>query len=249
MRLKGKNTIITGAGSGIGKAMALRFGQEGSNVCVVDYSNYEAGKKIAGEITQMGVKAFAVKADVSKIPEIEMVVKETVDHFGGIDVLVNNAGIYYFRSLEETTEEEYNRTMEVNTKAVFFFAQKVLPEMLKKGKGKIVNTGSIFGMVGAPNSSAYSASKLAVHGLTKALAIELASKNINVNSIAPGNIETPLNEPLYKTYGKETIRKQYPIARFGKPEEIAAAAVFLASDEADWITGVILPVDGGYITQ
>lgn len=249
MKLKDKNTIVTGASSGIGKGIALRFGREGANVCVVGCSHYDAAVEVAEEIRKMGRKAFAVRADVSKIPDIEMVVKQTMEHLGGIEILVNNAGIFYLRSFEETTEEEYDRTMNVNARSAFFFSQKVLPELLKRGKGKIINIGSIFGIVGAPNAAAYCTSKLGVHGLTRQLAIELAPKNITVNCIAPGSIQTPINDPLYKCYGKDTIRQQYPIARFGKVEEIAAAAVYLASDEADWVTGVVLPVDGGYITR
>jgi len=248
MRLKDKVAIITGTSSGIGYGIAERFAQDGASVCLVD-RHYEKSKELADAINKDGGRAIAVKASLTDMADLDRVVASTLEAFQRIDVLVNNAGIFYIRMLDQLTEGEYDDTFDVNVKAPYFLTQKVVPHMMKQGKGRIVFTGSIFGPIGAPGASSYGASKMAIHGLTKCLSQELAPA-ITVNAVAPGNVDTPMNHPLYEKFGgREAFRAQYPLGRLGLASDIAASVAFLASDEADWITGVVLPVDGGYTAK
>ena len=203
------------------------------------------------EILTKGGKAIAVKADLRKMTELDDIVEATLEEFGRIDILINNAGIFITGIIDQTTEEEWNKTFDINVKSAYFLTQKVVPHLLRQGKGKIVFVGSIFGPIGGSGVSSYAASKMAIHGLTVSLAIELAPSKINVNAVAPGNVDTPMNYGFYDEFGgKEAFGKQYyPIGRVGLVEDIAAAVAFLASEEADWITGVVLPVDGGYLAK
>ena len=250
MKLKDKVAIVTGASSGIGKAVALRFGQEGAHVCVNGLAHMNEAEAVAAQIRQAGRRAIAVKADVSRPAEIEAMVAATVREFGRVDILVNNAGIMHIRSVLETTEEIWDRTLDINLKGHFFCAQKVIPHMMAQGKGRIINLGSIFGEAGVPNACVYGVTKIGIHGMTKMMAIELAPHRITVNAVAPGNVVTPLNDPLYALVGgQDILAKSYPIGRVGRVEDIAPAAVYFASDEADFVTGAILFVDGGYAAQ
>lgn len=250
MLLKDKVAIITGASSGIGYGIGRKFGQEGAKCCLVGNTHYAKAQELANEIKSKGGKAIAVQADLLKMADLDKIVSATMKEFGRIDILVNNAGIFFIRMLDQITEAEYDKTFDVNVKGPYFLTQKVLPQFLAQGKGKIVFLGSIFGPIGAPAASSYGASKMAIHGLTYTLAIELAPKKINVNGIAPGNVDTPMNYELYDKFGgREAFRQQYPIGRIGTAEDMAAAAAFLSSDAADWITGVVLPVDGGYMAK
>ncbi len=250
MKLKEKVAIITGPSPGIGAGIGRKFGQEGASVCLVGNTHYDRAQKLATDISANGGKAIVVKADLLKMKDIDNIVEATLKEFGKIDILVNNAGIFFIRMFDQTTEEEWDKTFDVNVKGPYFLTQKVVPHMLKQGKGKIVFTGSIFGPIGAPGASSYATSKMAIHGLTINLAIELAPSNINVNAVAPGNIDTPMNYELYDKFGgREAFRAQYPLGRLGLVEDIAASVAFLASKEADWITGVVLPVDGGYLAK
>lgn len=250
MKLKDKVAIITGASSGIGAGIGRKFGQEGASVCLVGNTHYDRAQKLATDISANGGKAIVIKADLLKMKDIDNIVEATLKEFGKIDILVNNAGVFFIRMLDETTEEEWDKTFDVNVKGPYFLTQKVVPHMLKQGKGKIVFIGSVFGPTGAPAASSYAASKMAIHGLTINLAIELAPSKINVNAVAPGNVDTPMNYELYDKFGgREAFRAQYPLGRLGLVEDIAASVAFLASKEADWITGVVLPVDGGYLAK
>ena len=250
MRLKDKVAIVTGASSGIGRAVALRFGQEGAHVCVNGLAHMQEAEAVAAQIRQMGRRAIAVKADVSRPADIDAMVAATIREFGRLDILVNNAGIMHIRSVLETTEEIWDRTIDINLKGHFFCAQKVIPHMIAQGKGRIINLGSIFGETGVPNACAYGVTKIGIHGMTKMMAIELAPHRITVNAVAPGNVVTPLNDPLYALVGgQHVLAKSYPIGRVGRVEDIAPAAVYFASDEADFVTGAVLFVDGGYAAQ
>ena len=250
MKMKDKVAIITGASSGIGYGIALKFGQEGARVCLAGNTHVDKTRTLAEEIRKVGGKAVTVKADLLSMNDIDRIVDVTMNEFGRIDILINNAGIFFIRTLEEITEEEWDKTFDVNVKGPYFLTKKVVPQFLKQAKGKIVFVGSIFGPIGAPSASSYAASKMALHGLVYNLAIELAPRKINVNGVAPGNVDTPMNYELYDKFGgREAFRQQYPIGRIGTPEDIAAAVAFLASDEADWITGVVMPVDGGYLAK
>ena len=250
MKLKEKVAIVTGASSGIGRAVALRFGQEGASVVVNGFTHMADAEAVAAQIRQMGRRAIAVKADVSRLADIDALVATTLGEFGRLDILVNNAGIMHLRSVLEMTEELWDQTMDINLKGHFFCAQKVIPHMIKQGKGRIINLGSIFGETGVPNACAYGVTKIGIHGMTKMMAVELAPHRITVNAIAPGNVVTPLNDPLYALVGgQQALAKSYPIGRLGRVEDIAPAAVYFASEEADFITGAILFVDGGYAAQ
>ncbi len=247
MKLKGKVAIITGASSGIGASVARRFAQEGASACLVGNKNFEQMQDTVKLYSQNGGKAVTVKADLLNIKSLDGIVETALKEFGKIDMLINCAGVMYLRNLEELTEEEWDKIFDINVKAAFFMTQKVAPHL--KEKSKIIFIGSIFGPAGVPSAASYSSTKMALHGLTKNLAIELAPRKINVNAVAPGNVVTPLNDPLYEKFGKDGVRALYPIGRLGEVEDISNAIAFLVSDEADWITGTILSVDGGYLAQ
>jgi NAD(P)-dependent dehydrogenase (short-subunit alcohol dehydrogenase family) len=258
IRLDDRVALVTGASSGIGQAIALALAEAGASVCVHGLHHMEAAEELADRIARGGGKAIAVAADVTRSDEVDRLVSAVVVAFGGIDIAVNNAGSYQMASLEETTDEIWQRHLTVNTTSVFYCIRRVVPEMKRRGGGKLIQTGSIFGESGAPNSAAYCASKIALHGLTRALAVELAPDRINVNAIAPGNIQTPLNDDLYdymaakagipgdRDAGKRELVKSYPIGRLGVPEDVAPLAVYLASEASDFVTGQIFVLDGGY---
>ena len=245
MRLKDKVAIVTGGASGMGKATAEAFVKEGAKVTVIDKKISPA---VAEEIKNMG--GLAIEADVTETADIDRAVVTTVKTFGKLDILANFAGILLSADLEHHTEKIWDDTINVNLKGTFLCIQRVVPEMLKQGKGKVINIASIAGQIGFPNAAAYCASKGGIMGMTKALACELSPKKINVNAIAPGDIETPLNAHLLRdpVYLKSRI-DQTPYGRVGQVSDIAPAAVYLASDESDFACGVILTVDGGLISQ
>ena len=247
MELEGKSAIVTGSGNGIGKAIALTFAKAGALVACVDIDE-AAAKDTAQEIqTVSGLKTIAVKADVTKPEDVQNMVKTTVNAFGRLDILVNNAGIRLIGSVTDTTEEQWQDTMQINLSGVFRCCKYVVPEMVKHGKGKIVNIASTFGMLGFPDRVAYCSSKSGVIGLTRALAWELAPQNINVNAISPGFILTRLTIP-YENDPKmiKFVQDSTALGRWGHGEDVAETATFFSSDRADFITGVIIPVDGGY---
>ena len=247
--LTGKVAVVTGGSRGIGEGICLRLANQGADVAILDILEKE-GNETVSRIKEMKAKAAFYKCDITNKEQVDSSIGTILKDFGKIDILVNNAGVFFIRMFDQTTEEEWDKTFDVNVKGSYFLTQKVLPYFLKQGKGKIIFTGSIFGPIGAPAASSYAASKMAVHGLIHSLAIELAPKKINVNAVAPGNVDTPMNYELYEKFGgREAFRQQYPLGRIGLPEDIAAAVAFLASEEADWITGVVLPVDGGYLAK
>ncbi len=246
MKTEEKVVIVTGAGKGIGRGIAHTFAKDGYSVVVSDV-NYEECLTVVSEIEALGKKAIAIKCDVSLKSEVKNLVAETMKEFGRLDVLVNNAGIFPFVPFMDMTEENWDKVIDVNLKSIFLCSQEAVKNM-KEG-GKIVNISSIAGSVGFSGLTHYCASKGGLNGMTRALALELAPKKINVNNIAPGAIETP---GVGGALNEET-RKQYisiiPAARMGQPEDIAAATLFLASDGADYITGQTLVVDGGFILR
>jgi 3-oxoacyl-[acyl-carrier protein] reductase len=244
LRLDGKTALVTGAGSGIGKSIAETYAREGARVTIADL-NLDAAQEIARGI---GNNAIAVRCDVTRKAEIAAAVKETIAAFGGFDILVNNAGATHTnKPMMEISEDEYDRVFAVNVKGLFQFCQAVVPHFRERGGGVIVNIGSTAGLRPRPGLSAYNATKGAVHTLTKTFAVELAPDRIRVCAIAPVATDTPLLPSFLGTAPsqREKFIATVPLGRLAQPQDIANAAVFLASADADFVTGNIVEVDGG----
>jgi len=252
MRFKDKVVLITGASRGMGKATALAFAKEGA-IVIVDYfvSDFEPdadsnAKEVVRLIEEIGSKTMAIEADVSNESTVKNLVEKVISTYGKIDILVNNAGIAIDLPLEKRTVEHWKHTLDVNLIGVFICSKNVIPHMIKAGKGVVVNIASSSGSKSfSPESIDYDSSKAGVISLTKNLAKEYALKNIRVNAVAPGWINTPLNKDLPPEFVKSEIERIY-LKRFGEPEEVANLTLFLASDEASYINGEVITIDGGY---
>lgn len=252
--LQGKVAVVTGGASGIGKATAERFLEEGAKVAIVDISE-QRGQEALADLKSAGHDPLLAAGDVTNAADVNRVVNEIIDHFGRIDILFSNAGILIEGTIEEVTEEEWDRTMAVNVKGAFLMAKEVIPHMLKQGKGTIVNNASCSGLVGDREAIAYNTSKAAVVNMTRCLALDYALKNIRVNCVCPGEIETPMFLQEAATRGispdehRKDISTYHPIGRLGRPKEVADAVLFLASDDSSFITGTAFSVDGGFTAQ
>jgi NAD(P)-dependent dehydrogenase (short-subunit alcohol dehydrogenase family) len=251
VKLKGRIAIVTGAGSGIGRASAIAFAREGAYVAVVDL-NERGGSETVSSIQSSGGEAFFAAVDVAREAEVKSMIEETAERWGRIDVLFNNAGILLVKSIDEMSEEEWDRVMAVNVKSAFFATKHVVPYMRRIGKGAILNTGSIASFTGQLGTPVYSASKGAIALLTKSLALDLGRDGIRVNCICPGITDTPmLREHLgHGAEGESRVRARLarvPLGKILSPEDVARAALYLISDESEGITGVLHVVDGGLI--
>lgn len=249
MRLKGKICIITGAGAGIGEATAVRFGQEGAKVVVADMDK-TAGEGTVRKIIETGGEAMFVLTDVSRSEDCRLLMEETDEAFGNIDILVNNAGIYIQENIIDASEENWKRIFAVNVDGIFYCSRHVVPYMKKAGGGSIVHVASEAGIVAIKGQMAYNTSKAAVIMMAKSMAVDLAQYNIRVNAVCPGTTETPLFKEAMKrdanpTEARRLLESSRPANRLGRPEEIASAILFIASDEAGYATGSSLVIDGG----
>jgi len=242
MRLQGKVAIITGAANGIGLESAKVFLKEGAKVALVDYDAMTGEKRVA-ELQVEGEAAF-YQVDVSNESQVVEMVAMVKERFGKIDILINNAGITKDNMLLKMSGEDFQKVMEVNVNGVFNCTQAVVPHMLENGKGKIINTSSVSGIYGNVGQTNYAASKAAVVGMTKSWAKEFGRKNINVNAVAPGFVETAMVETIPEKM-IQTMLQLVPLQRLGKPSDVANAYLYLASDESDYVNGTVLHVDGG----
>ncbi|NNC82652.1 MAG: 3-oxoacyl-[acyl-carrier-protein] reductase [Flavobacteriales bacterium] len=245
--LQGKTAIITGASRGIGKAIAQRFVDEGAKVAFTYLSSEERAKALEEELTKGGGEAVGFRSDASDHADAQKLADEVLERFGSIDVVVNNAGITRDNLLMRMSEEDWDQVMQTNLKSIFNLTKAVQRTMLKQRKGSIVNLSSVVGVKGNAGQSNYAASKAGILGFTKSIALELGSRNIRCNAIAPGFIETEMTEKLDEKVVAEW-RNTIPLKRGGRPEDVADLAVFLASDMSDYITGQVIHVDGGMLT-
>lgn len=247
MRLTGKVALVTGSSQGIGRGIATRFAQEGADV-VINYNRTPGGaQEVLREVEAIGRRGLIVQADMGNINEIRKLISTAVEHFGHLDILVNNAGVETHAPFWEVKEEDYDKVLNINLKGVFFTTQAMVQHLMQtKQQGKIINISSVHEELPFPNFTAYCASKGGLKMFTRNLAVELGPLGITINSIAPGAIETPINTKLLNDPKKlNSLLGQIPLARLGKPKDVAGVAVFLASEDADYVTGSTYYVDGG----
>lgn len=246
MILAGKNALVTGASRGIGRAIALELAQHGANVAVNYAGSEEKAQSVVNDIEKLGRTSFKVQADVANESDVKTMVKQTIDTFGSLDILINNAGITSDNLLMRMKEEEFDQVINTNLKGVFLCMKAVTRSMMRQRSGKIVNVASIVGVSGNPGQANYVAAKAGVIGMTKSIAQELASRNILVNAVAPGFISTDMTDALSDEQ-REQMLSMIPLARLGEPEDVAKVVRFLASDDASYLTGQTIHVDGGMV--
>jgi len=246
MTLQGKNALITGSSRGIGRAIALQLAKRGVNIAVNYAGNEERAEEVVQEIKNLGVHAIKIKANVADEKDVKAMVKEVITTFGNLDILVNNAGITKDNLLMRMKVEEFDQVVETNLKGAFLCTKAVTRQMMKQRDGKIINIASIVGVSGNPGQANYVAAKAGLIGLTKSTAKELATRNIMVNAIAPGFISTDMTDVLTDEQ-KSAILSSIPLEKLGDPEDVANVVCFLASEDAKYITGQTIHVDGGMV--
>lgn len=249
MRLAGKVALITGSGSGIGRAIALRFTSEGARVAVVDW-NAQGGEETVRLVQENGDEAIFIEADVSQEDDVRRMVETTVASFGRVDILCNNAAVQVFGTIPDTSTADWHRVMDINLKGVYLGCKYVIPHMIEHGGGSIVNTSSALGLVGDPDLPAYGATKGGILAMTASMAQAHGAQNVRVNCICPGDVATPLVMEYFEHQpdpddALRRVEAEYALGRIAQPEEIANVALFLASDESSFVTGTYVVVDGG----
>ncbi|MGN1401700.1 MAG: 3-oxoacyl-[acyl-carrier-protein] reductase [Bacillus sp. (in: firmicutes)] len=246
MKLLEQTAIVTGASRGIGRAIALELANAGANVAVIYAGSEEKAKAVVDEICSLGRNSVAIRCDVSNSEQVSAMMKQVSEELGTVDILINNAGITKDNLLMRMKEEEWDQVIDTNLKGTFLCTKAVARMMMKKRKGKIVNIASVVGLTGNAGQANYVAAKAGIVGLTKTAARELAPRGINVNAIAPGFISTDMTEKLSADI-TGTMLSQIPLARFGKPSDIAKAVLFLSSDDSSYMTGQVMAIDGGMV--
>lgn len=244
--LKGRCAIVTGSSRGIGKAIAKKLASEGVNIVLNYRSSEEEAIKVETELKEFGVEVLRIKADISKFEEVEKLIKAAKEKFNKIDIMVNNAGVTIDNLLVRMKEEDFDNVINVNLKGVFNCLKAITPVMLRQRGGAIINISSVVGLTGNAGQVNYAASKAGVIGMTKSLAKELGSRGITVNAVAPGFIETDMTHDLNEEYRKK-IQQEIPLKRFGTADDVADVVSFLAGDDAKYITGQVIHVDGGMV--
>jgi 3-oxoacyl-[acyl-carrier protein] reductase len=245
--LKGKTALVTGASKGIGKAIAIKFAEQGANVAFTYLSSVEQGQALEAELASKGIKAKGYRSDASDFTQADKLINDVISDFGTLDILVNNAGITMDNLLLRMNEEAWDKVMNVNLKSCFNTVKAVTKPMMKQKSGSIINMTSVVGIKGNAGQANYAASKAGIIGFTKSVALEIGSRGIRCNAIAPGFIETEMTGKLdAKTV--QLWRDAIPLKRGGRPEDVADACVFLASDQSSYITGQVIQVDGGMLT-
>ncbi len=245
--LENKTALITGASRGIGKGIAIEFAKQGANVAFTFNASVEAAKELEKELASFGIKAKGYQSNAANFDAAQELVKQVLEDFGSIEVLINNAGITKDNLLMRISEEDFDQVIEINLKSVFNLTKAIIRPMMKQRNGSIINMSSVVGIKGNAGQTNYAASKAGILGFTKSVALELGSRNIRCNAIAPGFIETEMTGKLDEKTVEEW-RKAIPLKRGGTPEDVANACVFLASDMSSYITGQTLSVDGGMLT-
>lgn len=240
--LKGKIAIVTGGSRGIGAAICKRFAEQGANIALLYAGNTQKAEETKAALQEMGVKAEAYQCNVADAEQVAAVCKQIIKDFGGADILVNNAGITKDKLVPMMKVPDFDSVVDTNLKGAFYMIKQLYPVFMKQKSGKIINISSVSGLMGNPGQTNYSASKAGLIGLTKSVAKELASRNVNCNAIAPGFVATDMTENLSEN---NALVDHIPMKRFAQPEDIANLALFLASDQSDYITGEVIRIDGG----